>query len=441
MPHRSRLLMALLAAAVLLPGCMSWGSSSAPAPVPHREPGWTLLPSSPPPASLPQGAGGLHLSNGTQGDESGQVVGGQPPQQPQQTQQPGGGAPTGTPTSPPTASPPAQPSPAASEPGYGLTVVQAFDRGCSPDSATRPDLRVTVWVDGAQVAQTVKAQDRDDPLYGLFVPLAHPSAPVTVRVRVEEAEPTYFFFGTTWVHCDTAPGNEEEGATTWDGSLQAFDARGDGGNAAEADLVLGGAAPTAPTLTVAVQGTHALRVTFDGSAADQALHWGRVGPALAPLSPSAGAVTLSGLCDNQEYVLRVVRTALPWRVSSADAAATTANEAPAAPRVLSATMANGSVEVSWEEATPHDAATYDVYAADGSTVPLDAAHRIGSLHASTLLTHESGSFPWHGGGSVRVATTDSGGLSAASAAFEVGGPAEQWTPLFESCGAEAGTVA
>jgi hypothetical protein len=313
-----------------------------------------------------------------------------------------------------------------------INVVTAADHGCSPDTWTSPDLRVTVLVDGDQVLQTDKAQDESNPLYARLATLPAPSSPVQVSIQVEEAEPSGFLgLGTSWVPCDTDPGPGPTYTFSWDGGARTVVARGDAGNAAEATVVFGPGGPTEPK--VAVDSEHGTLATVSWDAAPGLQHrlaWGSVGDVFATVPAGTSSHVMTGLCDDTGYVVRVVRDQEPWHAGSRDVPFRTANEAPSPPRILEARPVNGSIQLRVALPTSHDLARLRVFGADTSDVPF----------AGTPML-DDGSGPWSSwSGSVpdspayvRVVVTDRGGLLAASDAFRVGSAAASSDQVADPC--------
>jgi hypothetical protein len=323
----------------------------------------------------------------------------------------------------------AVPLPAGAAGTSFINVVSAGDHGCSPDSFTSPDLRVTVLVDGQQALRTAKAQDQDDPLYAQLATVAAPtpSSPVQVTIQVEEAEPSGFFFtGTNWLHCDTDPGPGTDYTLSWDGRPLTIVTKGDASNAAEATVVLGPGAPPVPQVTASDLQPTSATLSWDASSAGHRVAWGNAGRVIATLPPGTASYTVTGLCDNTPYAVRVVRDVDPWHVGSADAPFTTANAAPQPPKVLSAKVDNGSLALRVGLPTSHDLAKLEVFGGPDASVPASG---------SPIVTDSHG--PWFGSwygsapGSaayVRVRVTDTGGLSATSDAFQVGSPGQSGGP-------------
>lgn len=120
--------------------------------------------------------------------------------------------------------------------GFGVNVVQAWDRGCSNDGwlSGDADLRVTVLMDGEKVFQTVKAQDQSAPYYAAFSWISHLRPPLNVSIKVHEAEPGgWFGMGTSWKECDTSPGPEMAYEANWTGEQREIHVKGNASNATE----------------------------------------------------------------------------------------------------------------------------------------------------------------------------------------------------------------
>lgn len=335
---------------------------------------------------------------------------------------------------------PALPLPTAeAQTGSGVTinVVSARSLGCSPDRVTQPDLRVRVLVNDAEALVTEKASDQADPVFGAHATLAVPTG-ARIRVEVHEAEPGGFFLlGTDWVDCDTAQGaGGHHNHTYGGGAAERIVARGDGPTAAEAIVIVGRPTAPAPTARVAGVGTTNATLAWTTPAGAQATgfrvaHAG-VGAVIATLPPDATHAELTGLCDNQEYALRILRASDPWLLASPDVELTTANAAPKPARVLRADATAGNATVSWESATRHDVRAFEVHAAANAAFTPSASTLRGTADpgASTLT------FPLRQGEAhVRVRTLDTGGLDASSPSFPLGAPAQEDTfpPLRDDC--------
>lgn len=311
-----------------------------------------------------------------------------------------------------------------------VNVLSAASLGCSPDSFTSPDLRVTVTVEGATVLQTAKAQDDAQPLYAAVGALGR-APPFEVTVVVEEAEPGGFLgLGTSWVLCDVWPGDGTAATFGYDGTTRAVTARGDGDRAALVDLVLGDGAPPAPRVSVTAGATWA-NVTWDADPSAQAsghrLALGGVGRVLAPVAAEAGTVRVDGLCDNQGYALRMIRDAAPWAVASEDVTFTTPNVPPAKPDVLAVQDDGKNLTVRWSTTTHHDLAAVEVHAgATAGFVPgADTLRASQAAPAAAFDSSESAAPRRAGDAYVKVRIVDSGGLAAVSEARAVGTSASE----------------
>ncbi|MCA1811068.1 MAG: hypothetical protein LC623_03540, partial [Halobacteriales archaeon] len=174
---------------------------------------------------------------------------------------------------------------------------------------------------------------------------------------------------------------------------------------------------------------HGATVAWDGAAGATGhdLAPTRFGAPLRPLSAAAGTTVLDGLCDGQPHEVRVVRHADPWSVASADVRFTTLNDAPAPPRILSASLSGSTLSLAWEEASAHDVTAYGIHAGADPSFSPTPANRVASDTPFASWRDQSGQFPWNGSAYVKVVATDAGGLSAASPAFRVGDPAASKT--------------
>jgi hypothetical protein len=309
--------------------------------------------------------------------------------------------------------------------GVTIDLVDAVSQGCSTDTVTDPDLRVTVRLDGAVVLQDA-ASDLEQPLYAHAVAVPTPDHAATLTVQVEEAEPGGFFgFGTSYIPCDVAAGAGDVFTTTWSGEARTLTLQGDAGNSAKVVVVLGPGAPAAPQVLVSGITAHGATVAWDSTtgATGHDLAPTRFGAPLRPLSAAAGTTALDGLCDGQPHEVRVVRHADPWSVASVDVRFTTLNDAPAPPRILSASLSGSTLSLAWEEPTAHDVTAYGIHAGADPGFSPTPANRVASDTPFASWRDQSGQFPWNGSGYVKVVATDAGGLSAASPAFHVGDPA------------------
>lgn len=316
---------------------------------------------------------------------------------------------------------------------FYVNVVRASDISCSPDSLTRPDLRVTVSVDGKVVHETVKAQDEREPLYADLVAV-RASLPARVSVKVEEAEPGgLFLLGTNWEECDAAPGAARAYEVDYQGEAQReVVARGDDERAAEAVLVLGTHPPPAPRVIATGVGADRATVAWDADPTGRATAH-RVGlagaePPTSSHGAAAGSTPWTGLCDNVEYAVRVVRDAAPWHVAG-QATFRTQNAPPQAARVLNATrQPDGTVSVEWESPTRHDVERFEVHAGPAETfTPTAATERSGGPVDSATFT------PRADDRYVLVRTLDTGGMSAVSASFPIGAPTRERALLERAC--------
>ena len=301
-----------------------------------------------------------------------------------------------------------------------LNVVSARSLGCSPDSFTQPDLRVTVYVNGAVVLQTVEAQDESSPLFANLTSV-QVALPAVVGVEVEEGEPGGFLgLGTSWVPCDAAPGDGARYNVTVEGATQRIVARGDGDNAAEAVVVVGRDAPAVPTLRLASATKDAATLAWSGDAnatghrVARPLYRGVLGEA----GPGDATATFTGLCDNAVYAARVVRDQGPWSVTSRDLVFRTANVAPQPTRVLVAERAEGNVSnVSWESATTHDVRAFEVHMSSSPAFAPNASTLRATVTPGPGLTprFEARAVSLRAGDAyVLVRTVDTGDLNATS---------------------------
>lgn len=326
---------------------------------------------------------------------------------------------------------------------FTINVVSARSLGCSPDSWTEADLRVRVLVNNVPVLTTGEASDQREPTFGALVTTSA-QLPATIAVEVDEGEPSGFF-GTTYVACSVAPGGATRAELVYNGGAAvAFRALGDGSKGAEAILVVGTGAPAAPSPTVTTLSASSLRLDWANDASGQAtghrVASGGAG-AVREATVSGNSATITGLCDNQEYTLRVIRDTATWRVSSADVEGKTANVAPYAPTVLKAERAGN---VSLESRTLHDAARYEIHAAaSASFAPSSSTLRrtitpfsnaFARSDATGVAFQASDAF-------VVVRLVDTGGLFADSAAFAIGAPARQETfGLSDDCSIPGATT-
>lgn len=319
---------------------------------------------------------------------------------------------------------------------FTIDVVSARSLGCSPDTFTSPDLRVRVYVNGAEVFTTEKAQDQDSPLYG-HAAVVSAELPVTIGVEVEEAEPGGFFgLGTSWVPCQTGPASATRGTFIYRGeaALQAV-VRGEGDKAAEALLVVGTAPPATPAVTVGATTPASVTLRWGADPTGRATgHRVALGLAGARVDANVGAneATLTVPCDNYAYAFRVIREAAPWYVTSADVSATSANAAPQPATVLSATRDGNA---SFESPTTHDIARYEVHASSSASFTPSSAtlrHTISSP-SSAFAEQSAAGIPFSASDThVRIRSVDTGGLSADSASFAIGASARQGSIRFGS---------
>lgn len=330
------------------------------------------------------------------------------------------------------------PGPAHAQAGMvAIDLVDATDHGCSPDTFTAPDLRVTVRLDGQVVIQD-RGDNQDHPLYAHAVVVPVPDHPVPLSIEVEEGEPSGFLgLDTRFVACDDAPGDAAVFTTTWGGEAVTLHADGDGDHAADATVVLGPGAPAAPSVQVAV-GTGAAALSWDSlPGAKHDLAWPAPGP---PVTTGLGNGTrMDGLCDGEAYTLRVVRHVGDWAVGT-DVSFVTANRAPDPPLLRKVAAADGALTAWWEEATPHDVARYALHVgASPDFTPTDANRVV--AFGNTHYMGQRETYPWNGTAAyARLVAIDVGGLSAASAAVPIGADlGEVQTPGGkESCGPFAG---
>lgn len=328
--------------------------------------------------------------------------------------------------------------PASADAATGANLVDAVSLGCSPDNFTSPDLRVTVQLDG-QVLFQEYARQTQHPLFARALTLPEGRSG-TLTVQVEEGEPGGFFgFGTTFIPCDAAPGHGDIFTTAWSGEARTILARGDSDRAAQVVLVVGPNMPPPAVVQVSAITPTQATVSWDSvpGATGYSLAAVEFGGVIRPLAAAAGNTTLDGLCDGQAYSFRILRQAGDWNVGTPTVTFTTANLAPAAPRILAANRSGAALELAWEEATPHDVGRYDIHAGgDAGFVP-SAGNRIATANAVVRWREQSGTFAWNGSaGFVKVVAIDQGGLSAASPAFRLGDPRTAGTLRgSESCGA------
>lgn len=318
---------------------------------------------------------------------------------------------------------------AAAPTTFTVNVVSARSLGCSPDFFTSPDLRVRVLVNDVPLLTTPEASDQREPVFA-FAAVASAQLPATIAVEVEEGEPSGFFgTQTTYVPCAVGPGGATRATFTYNGeSVLGRTLRGEGDKAAEVVLVAGTNPPATPVPT-ATATTTSVTLQWAADATGQATgHRLARGGAGAPLQASVTATTatLSGLCDNEEQVLRVIRDTATWHVSSQDVRVKTANAAPWPPAVLSAQRAGN---VSFQSRTLHDVERYEVHASSAASfTPSSATLRKTvppPMVAFSARTDATG-VPFQAGDQfVVVRVVDTGGLAADSAGFALGAPARQ----------------
>ena len=308
-----------------------------------------------------------------------------------------------------------------------INLVSAADRGCSPDTFTPHDLRVTVSVDGKQVLQAY-AEQVNDPVYAEIAEVRIPEGSARVAVIVEEAEPGGFLgLEDRFIPCDASPGAETTFTLQWDGSFQQVTAQGDGEQSAIVRLVLGAGAPPKPVAQAQAKGAHAITVSWDShaSATMHRIAGGGYGSVVRTAGAGAGSVEFTGLCDNHAYTLRVIRDAGAWSVASAAVTATTANAAPAAPSILGAARRDGRLHLEWEEETTHDIERYELHVGASASFTPSSSTRADTYEAAGSSRHFSTSFTDKTGTYVRIVAVDTGGLQAVSEAFKVGDPDRQ----------------
>jgi hypothetical protein len=313
---------------------------------------------------------------------------------------------------------------------FSVAVLSARNLGCSSDDDRGADLRIQVRLNGDLILFTPEATDQEAPVYGVRAD-ATTVLPARISVLVQEAEgPTPAFPGGSVYTCDVAQGEDLWFNGTYSGgAAERIVARGDGPLAAEVVLVVGTGAPASPQ--AAVLGVTASSATLQwtraqGAAAVAGLRVARgaVGENLSILPVDTTSATLTGLCDNHAYAVRVVRDTPPWTLSSADATFTTSNVPPLAARVLRAETAGANLTVAWESRTLHDVGRYEVHVGPDAGFAPTADTMRGTLAGSKTEARSGLTVPHRAGdGFVRIRTVDSVGLSAISEAFAVGGPA------------------
>lgn len=317
-----------------------------------------------------------------------------------------------------------------------INLVSAADRGCSPDTFTPHDLRVTVSVDGKQVLQAY-AEQVNDPVYAEIAEVRVPQGGARVAVTVEEAEPGGFLgLEDRFIPCDASPGAETTFTLQWNGAFQEVTAQGDGEQSAIVRLVLGAGAPPKPVAQAQAKGAHAITVSWDShaSATMHRIAGGGYGPVVRTAGAGAGSVEFTGLCDNHAYTLRVIRDAGAWSVASAAVTATTSNVAPAAPAILGASRRDGRLYLEWEEETTHDIERYELHVGASASFTPSASTKAGAYDSAVSSRHLSNSFADKAGAYVRVVAVDTGGLQAVSEAFKVGDPDREGKLTgFDSC--------
>lgn len=304
---------------------------------------------------------------------------------------------------------------------FTVNVVWATSLGCSPDFFTSPDLRVRVLVNNVPVLTTLEGSDQTNPSFAATATTTA-NLPATVSVEVDEGEASGFF-GTTYKPCVVGPGGATRADFIYNGEAAwVATARGEGADAAEALIVIGTTPPAAPVAT-ATSSTNSVRLDWTaGASGDATAHRVALGGAGRVLNAavSGNSATLSGLCDNQEFVLRVIRDSSPWHVSSADVRVTTKNLAPWSPTVLNATR-NGNV--TWESRSTHDAARYEVHAWSSSSFTPTSSSLRGTIQAGLIpqtRTAATGISFSASDAFVIVRVFDSGGMFADSTPFALG---------------------
>lgn len=315
---------------------------------------------------------------------------------------------------------------------FFVNVVSARSLGCSPDSFTAPDLRVVVYVNDAPLFTTEKAQDVRQPLYAN---LARASAvlPARITVEVQEAEPAGLF-GTSWVDCDVAQGAATRHTHTYAGGLaDEVRAAGDGEKPAEAILVVGTQPPPAPVVTASTVGSTSATIVWDDTpaATGHALGANTSAPPAFTAAPDVRGATLSELCDNEPYTLRVVREAGAWRVAST-VSFRTQNVAPSAPRVLSAARQDGNATIEWEAQDLHDAARFEILVGAGAE-PTAVRATVSAQDASFTKFSQVVALQ-AGDANVRIRLVDEGNLSSASPSFPINAtPDSAGAPFARAC--------
>lgn len=327
----------------------------------------------------------------------------------------------------------ALPFPADAQTSFAFTVNVLYARsfGCSPDGDAAADLRVQVLLNDVPLILTPEARDRENATYGARADTTA-ALPARLTIQVDEGQPSPDpNVPSALIPCDLTVGAGHWYNLSYSGgAADPVVLRGDGPNAAEVVLYVGTGVPTSPTAAVT-----------DVTASSASLLWDRARGALAPsghriargaagedlalLPADATTATLTGLCDNHAYSVRVLRDAPPWILSSQDVPFTTANVPPEPARVLRADPAGANLTVAWESRTLHDVGLYEVHVGATSDFTPTADTLRGTATASRTDARGSTEVARREGDAyVRVRTKDVLGLNAVSDAFAIGGAAQ-----------------
>ncbi|MES2153675.1 MAG: hypothetical protein V4510_00885 [bacterium] len=298
----------------------------------------------------------------------------------------------------------------------GVNLVSARDISCASDpqflqaADNGADLIVTIRSSNLTLLQAGSA-NVNAPEFGVFLPLA-PGGHIQIEVADDEGD------GAS-VPCDVAAGPGRIADVLWDGHARTVDLQGDGPGSVAVRLELG----FAPKLLSEV---HAAEETPNGAtiawtplekldSVEVLVSPGKVSSA----TRTASSLGVGGLCDGMAYQARVIAVAGRWHIGQALDFALP-NEAPAAPRVLSAHLDRWGTSVAWENPSPHDTDRFEVYAGPAGFSPDDRHLRAVDRSPGVYWDERQTFQPASGDAEVVIRTLDDGGLTTDSTPFAIG---------------------
>jgi hypothetical protein len=269
------------------------------------------------------------------------------------------------------------------------------------------------------------------PLYAQLFPVAAPTRPVAVEIKVQEADPGGGFlgFGTRWIDCDTAPGGGPY-RFDWSGEGRTVTTIGGGSKAASTTVVFGHGAPPAPVF--AIKDTQPTAVTFTWDAGPSGSGHRLLGDlpgADAEYGSGSATETVEGLCQNQDYHVHLVRDLDPWHVG-ARLSFHTVNAPPPTPQIAYVAL-DGHNLTAKVNLHVGDVVRGELYVGDSPDFIPDATTLVTARQDTELNFRMRGlEFKATGfnasAGYVKVVLKDDGNLSSTSEPLAIGAPGVGW---------------